>query len=492
MKAGLVGLFVVLLLLLPQSGARAATTASAPKPLCPPFPKVQKRDPNAPTKRIVIFFDGTWNGDVDLSIQTNVHRLYSSVCARQIEPGNEGKILAWYDPGVGSDFRKLTGGAFGYGFSKNVRDGYEFLSRYFNPGDQIYVFGFSRGAFTARTFAAMVQQVGVLNRDAYFTKKGGGLDESDFRNDYEELFKTVKQVGQEESERCGEPFWTWNDIWWRKTSSGALAQLDEGRAEAVPGTPARLRTEIEVVGVWDTVAALGRTHGVPEPKYLVTISDLPAVRRAYQALAIDESRPNFSPIFWSPHSKQECKEAALPSRADWVRADTQVVDESWFAGAHSDVGGGYKTADSDNMARVSLAWMISKLRKDELIPQSEGTQTAPDSASVAARHIPDSSNIGVSLFAPGVDGVRDPQRGAQIHHSVCDRLAAATDRVEGSDITSIYGPCGLFEGTQLRSDLKVVGNVGPEAGNCERVSAKPQCPKRDGEGKPVLPPGKQK
>ena len=277
MKAGLVGLFVVLLLLLPQSGARAATTASAPKPLCPPFPKVQKRDPNAPTKRIVIFFDGTWNG-VDLSIQTNVHRLYSSVCARQIEPGNEGKILAWYDPGVGSDFRKLTGGAFGYGFSKNVRDGYEFLSRYFNPGDQIYVFGFSRGAFTARTFAAMVQQVGVLNRDAYFTKKGGGLDESDFRNDYEELFKTVKQVGQEESERCGEPFWTWNDIWWRKTSSGALAQLDEGRAEAVPGTPARLRTEIEVVGVWDTVAALGRTHGVPEPKYLVTISDLPAVR----------------------------------------------------------------------------------------------------------------------------------------------------------------------------------------------------------------------
>lgn len=479
-------LVVVLFAFFTALDSQAATATPASDLACVPDPVVRKRDPNAPAKRIAIFFDGTWNKESD---RTNVFRLYQAVCAHQQAPENKGKILSWYDPGVGSDFRTGTGGAFGYGFSRNVREGYEVLATHYNPGDRIYVFGFSRGAFTARTFAAMIQQVGVLNRDAYFSKRGGTFDKSAFRNAYEELFKIVKQIGQEESERCGEPFGTWNDIWWRKTSAEAIAALDENRKTAAPGIPARLKTEIEVVGVWDTVAALGRTHGVPEPKYLVTIQDLPGLRRAYQALAIDESRPNFSPIFWRPAlAKTGCDEKAkLPSREHWARADSQQVDEAWFPGAHADVGGGYETRDGENLADLSLAWMIGKLGKDELIPASNLAWDPPKTAPVALRHVPKGSKLGVFLLAPGIEGVRDLPKDARIHESVCTRLAAGQDRFEGGDaVTRPYGTCGLFDSRGLRKDLGVVANRGNAADSCARVVATPDCPKRDGEAKAIL------
>ncbi|ARF52899.1 DUF2235 domain-containing protein [Streptomyces gilvosporeus] len=275
-------------------------------------------------KRLIVCCDGTWNL-ADQPGKTNVTKVALSVLPRAA--GVEQRV--YYHSGVGTRRGEhLRGGAFGMGLSSNVMDAYRFLVDTYEPGDMLYLFGFSRGAFTARSLAGLVRNCGILRRE-----NAGRI----------------------------------NEAW----------ALYRDRIEKPTGTASVLfrrsyarETGIHFIGVWDTVGSLG----IPDagPQWLE-----PAVRRgnrrwafhdtelsswvkgAFQALAIDEQRTPFEPTLW--HQQ--------PGAAD----NGQELKQVWFTGVHTDVGGGYKeTALSD----ITLLWMVDQARRYELEFDNEALSEA--------------------------------------------------------------------------------------------------------------------
>jgi uncharacterized protein (DUF2235 family) len=264
-------------------------------------------------KRLVLCCDGTWNHGVNQHV-SNIEKI-SRVVRRGLVPAatGDGAVVLQqveYVGGVGArGYRvdQLLGGAFGYGLTRNVVDGYAFLAMHYEPGDEIVVLGYSRGAYTARSVVGMVGQVGLLTREAILD---GRLPEA------ERLY--------------------------RRRASGA----DEQEALAADREAFRRSHGQEVpvrfLGVFDTVGALGvpvvarRRHRFHD----VRLGDRVEVAR--QALAIDERRMTFAPCLWE----------VPPGAADRVR-------QVWFPGGHGDVGGGgWQCGLSD----VVLLWMVEQLR----------------------------------------------------------------------------------------------------------------------------------
>jgi uncharacterized protein (DUF2235 family) len=259
-------------------------------------------------KRIVLCFDGTWNtpddnGDEDGDSSTNVCRLHEAV----LPQGSDGRVQkSWYDKGVGTDwYNRLAGGIAGVGLSRNIRQGYGHLAEHYEAGDEIFVFGFSRGAYTARSLVGMIRNCGLL------------------RQPDPELVHEAYQI-------------------YRTRNDGVdSAQARAFRAHfAWPGHP-----EIQCLGVWDTVGALGiplQSFGFFNRSFYefhdVQLSSI--VRNAFQALAIDEHRQEYVGTLWSPSARPE-----------------QRVEQKWFPGAHANIGGGY---DDDPLADVALAWMMDR------------------------------------------------------------------------------------------------------------------------------------
>lgn len=255
-------------------------------------------------KRLLIFSDGTWNswgGDSN----TNVVRLY------QMFQEIDGEQLRSYDAGVGTDFFKLTGGAFGFGISRNIKELYRFIVDHYEPGDLIYLFGFSRGAFSVRSLGGLLERCGILKSD---------------RTDL--------------IDRAFE--------FYRK---GPSKEADHFR-----GAYAHEEFEIRVIGVWDTVGALGVPFSLinrfnPFAHQFHDTRLGRHVRLALHAVSIDENRRTFRPTLWS---ESEPEQPLPPPLFD------QRIRQVWFAGHHSDVGGGYpETGLSD----AALAWMVEQLRE---------------------------------------------------------------------------------------------------------------------------------
>lgn len=250
-------------------------------------------------KRIIFCADGTWDSKKN---DTNVYKMYQA-----IRQGPD--QVVFYDDGVGADgneIQKLLGGAFGHGLFDKVKDGYAKIASVYEPGDEIYIFGFSRGAYTARSIAGMISACGlpVCNPDK----------------------DLVDQV-----------FSAYRDPAHRMAKLGPLTDHD------------LVCAPIKMVGVWDTVGALGIPAvcgGVDPGEYGFLDTNLhPNVQNAYQALAIDEHRREFPPTLWT-----------VPKRP----VAGQTVEQVWFPGAHSDVGGGYPDS---GLADVPLAWMMDKAEK---------------------------------------------------------------------------------------------------------------------------------
>jgi len=261
-------------------------------------------------KRIVLCADGTWNESEDVSTETgrpqptNVLKVARAVRTRAANGNDQ---VVYYHKGVGTLGRtdQLTGGAFGDGMEVNVRDLYRFLVYNYEDGDEIYLFGFSRGAFTVRTLVGFMAQIGLLQKDdEYYTRPMYALYES----------RTA--VGSHE----------WNH---------AFRNIKCHR----PAPP------ITFVGVWDTVGALGVPGAIGNllnrGKYKYHDIGLhPTVQHAYHALALDERRKPFSPsLFTRPQG--------------W----TGTLEQAWFAGVHSNVGGSYSP---DGLANETLHWMVEK------------------------------------------------------------------------------------------------------------------------------------
>jgi uncharacterized protein (DUF2235 family) len=295
-------------------------------------------------KRLVVCCDGTWNF-ADQPSKTNVAKIALSV-RPGFADGKEQRV--YYHSGVGTPRREhLRGGAFGAGLARNVLDAYRFLVENYEPDDDLYLFGFSRGAFTVRSLAGLVRNSGILRR-----KNSGRTAEA----------------------------WT----------------LYRDRIERPTGTAATLfrrcyarETPIRFIGVWDTVGALG----IPTPDATAL---RPAVNRfnqrwafhdtelsswvvaAFQALAVDEQRSAFRPTLWHQQSGAARK--------------GQELRQVWFAGAHCDVGGGYQQT---GLSDIALLWMAGRAHRHGLSLDADalgadGPTTMRGHESTAFRVRPDS------------------------------------------------------------------------------------------------------
>jgi uncharacterized protein (DUF2235 family) len=248
------------------------------------------------SKRIIFCADGTWDSAQN---DTNVYKLFKAIPITSAQ-------VAFYDDGVGSDgtpIEKLAGGAVGDGLFQKIKDGYTKIAHVYEQGDEIFVFGFSRGAFTARSLAGMIAVC--------------GLPTANFDDN---LVNAAFQAYRNKAQRAA-----------------LLASLNNYSMFNAP---------IKMIGVWDTVGALGipALFGKVDPiLYGFLDTNLHQnVLNAYQALAIDERRQEFPPTLWTPPS---------PPVAG------QVLEQVWFSGVHCDVGGGYpETGLSD----ITLSWMIGK------------------------------------------------------------------------------------------------------------------------------------
>ena len=267
-------------------------------------------------KKIVLCFDGTWQ---DPRKQTNVIKIYKSILGEDKSSIPVGKpvqslgvpTIKWYDKGVGTKWgNKIRGGFLGRGLAKNILQGYKFLADNYESGDEIYLFGFSRGAYTARSLAGMIRNIGLL-RGCYTREK---------------------------KLKCNPVLMNGFRLYQKRDGSA-----DTEEAKFFRSKYSICNVEIRFLGVWDTVGSLG----VPSPSldwvdrgydfHDTTLSRI--VRNAYHALSIDETRPEFVPTLWTSAPKEG-----------------QTLEQVWFPGVHSEVGGKKCSPLTD----VPLRWMQEK------------------------------------------------------------------------------------------------------------------------------------
>ncbi len=280
-------------------------------------------------KRLVLFLDGTWNS---VDSNTNVWRM-RALCAAKSKDGKP--QLIYYSVGVNG----FLGGVFGQGLDENIRLAYEWLIENYNEGDEIFIFGFSRGAFTARSLAGLVAIDGIL-------KAGSPIGIA-------ELFDRYKK-GDEET------IWKLKE----KSAAGDIAGLPEQDKWLLKYSQA---ANVNLVGVWDTVGSVGLAAGnIPGISrssfdYLQTGLRI-HILNAYHALAIDEHRNDFAPTLWDVRHPKDPNAVIAQARP------LTSVEQRWFVGAHANVGGGYQT---DLLAQAPLRWMMKKAEAHGLSFRSE-------------------------------------------------------------------------------------------------------------------------
>jgi len=282
------------------------------------------------SKNIVLFSDGTGNSNIK-NRGTNVFKLYEALDFNDLH-GSKKEQVAFYDDGVGTEqFKplKILGGAFGWGLARNVKSLYKRLVQVYKPGDKIYLFGFSRGAFTVRSLAGLIASEGILDIARYPTDEDLNLAVlrlyEGYRARYPALLESVYY----------EPLM---ELYFKARGNGShVAHGDQSK-------------KIEFIGVWDTVDAVGLpfdgfTKAWNEVIFRFKFSNQklhPNVKQACQALSIDDERQSFQPILWDETEENP---------------ENKRIEQVWFPGVHANVGGGYP---QQGLSLVSLDWMIKR------------------------------------------------------------------------------------------------------------------------------------
>nr|MCU0801390.1 DUF2235 domain-containing protein [Paracoccaceae bacterium] len=309
-------------------------------------------------KRIVIFADGT--GNAFSTQESNVWRLYQALDKTGIKTGT-GDLpqIARYIPGVGTSSRtliRLLDGITGYGVPANVRHLYRFVCMNWNPGDQIVLFGFSRGAFTVRTLAAMIRFQGLMPR-AIAAKRvtEADLDRAVMSAWFAYRAKTAPFYLPGKGIQMNPLIALARQLrdGFIKAKRAVLGQPQHSKMVAAqPGSHAPLQVPIAFMGLFDTVEA----YGVPSdalrrhvnwwlwPIVFRNRQCSPIVAEVRHALALDDARLTFHPVRFD-----------MAPRTDGL--PTPAVQERWFAGMHSDIGGGYP---DDANAMAPLAWIAAE------------------------------------------------------------------------------------------------------------------------------------
>lgn len=308
-------------------------------------------------RKIILLPDGTGNSAAKVW-RTNVWRVFESL---DLSGSDQ---VAFYDDGVGtSSFKPLAilGGAFGFGLKRNVVDLYKFASRnYRNNDDEIYGFGFSRGAFTIRIVIGLILEQGLIKAES----------EKDLHAKAEAAYRAFRDANFHTN-------WYYALRW----------ALNHFGKKAAPEDKKHFNINVGFLGLWDTVAAYGTpvdemTRGISQwiwPWQLPSYHLGGPIRRACHALSIDDERTTFHPILWD-----ESDEEPLQPRGDEKRylADERI-SQVWFAGVHSNVGGGYP---DDSIAQIPLIWIMSEAQGLWIAPQIKGR--GQPSNFLAPRHCP--------------------------------------------------------------------------------------------------------
>ncbi|MEI9811917.1 MAG: DUF2235 domain-containing protein [Acidobacteriota bacterium] len=370
-------------------------------------------------KNIIICSDGTGNTAIK-GRGTNVFKLFEAVDlnGHRSHPKLDPQI-AIYDDGVGTETLKplkLIGGAFGYGMKRNVLDLYKGLVRIYDPGDQIFLFGFSRGAFTVRTLADFIAKCGVLRWEETRTASGLQKEVNAAYEVYRESYRTTLwRILHRKSERDVE--------------KDALALTSAFRAEHACHIAG-----IHFMGVWDTVDSVGGpfhlsdfVNGVVRrfkfPDYRLSAT----TKYAAQALSIDDARAAFVPRLWE---------------------EREGIEQVWFAGVHSNVGGGYP---KQGMSLVALDWMLQQAEARGLRMLREDRVWCAAHANVDDKLYDSRSGAGVfyrwlpremqALTISQNAGLRP-----NVHVSVLERIAHGTDGYApgtlAPDIRVVFTPTG--------------------------------------------------
>ena len=294
-------------------------------------------------KRLVFCFDGTWN-QLAAAYPSNV--VLIAECVRPRAKDGTPQIV-YYNDGVGTvGDAKLRGGAMGVGLINHIREAYRFLIFNYEPGDEIFAFGFSRGAFSARSFVGFIRCAGIPQ-----VNDAGRID--DAIRLYESGADQAETVHRDEARAFR-----------LKYSPGVYVEEDEEDwrcaqvKDYVKGTAQKL--SIRYVGVWDTVGALGVPAFIPGAKtlnrrYGYHSCDLtPGVEFARHAVAIDERRRVFAPTLWNNVDELN---RARNFKSDDINAPYQ---QKWFPGVHGSVGG---TGPVRKLSDDALGWIMAGARK---------------------------------------------------------------------------------------------------------------------------------
>jgi uncharacterized protein (DUF2235 family) len=291
-----------------------------------------------PTVRLVLFFDGTDNTPKD---RTNVWRAHQMLAAADAAGVPQ---LGQYFTGVGTEAGSLlTGSIFGVGVARKIREGYAWLVENYRDGAEIFVFGFSRGAFTARSLVQMIATCGLTRKE---TLEEWSVDRA---------FDRYEAISRQEAEEV-RPLWRLR--YWKDNLAARPPGWNPDETESRLMDDTRVReVKVRMAGLWDTVGSLGTdgltnrdaarqkaaAHNVRPTKYQ---------EHGYHALAIDEHRPLFEVTLWRTFLEADDSAKAME---DYARR----YEQRWFIGAHSDVGGGYNE-DDDRLPDLALSWMLGK------------------------------------------------------------------------------------------------------------------------------------
>lgn len=327
------------------------------------------------SKRLIMCCDGTWN-TAEQASPTNIVKIYRALASEDHAGTKQWK---YYHEGVGvKRWERLRGGAFGFGLSRNVKDTYRRIVQDFEPGDELLFFGFSRGAYTARSTAGLIYNVGILRPE-----HADRLDEA---------YALYRSRGAPPDSPEAESF------------RNSYSYPDETR-------------RIRLMCVYDSVGSLGiplsPTRWVNFINRRWQFHDLklnPQVKAAFQALAIDEKRAPFTPAIW----------------AQCASATDQQVEQVWFSGVHCDIGGGYPQRA---LAEITLRWMVDRARSCGLAFDDRQLDTHP--LDPMAKPLHDSRTLLYKLLPPSERdiGVVDPA-----HESV------ASSAVQRHKADSTYSP----------------------------------------------------
>lgn len=312
-------------------------------------------------RNVVLAIDGTWNDPTDAQDEgggtTNVLRLHDAI-------SRDANQFVRYFPGVGNEEQngrlgQLFGGAFGRGADQIRDEAYAVLVTNYRPGDRLFLFGFSRGAAIARMLANTIHEEGIPDRIT-------------------------------------------------------ISKDDDGRITKYKARGGRRKIDIEMLGVWDTVAAFGipvNLFGIPFQSINLfrDFTIAPNIHRAYHLLSVDENRDAFTPSLMNHE----------PDR----------IEEIWFPGVHSDVGGGY---DKRRLADIGLAHMIDRATKHGLqFHEPSLAELAPNPTGLGVLHY-HRERVGDYKMGPREIGVSDDddlskELQPRLHTSVLRRMEAVPD-----------------------------------------------------------------